>query len=126
MALSVNPIQYLFTPRVLAGMIMLPLLTAISDILGIAGGYMVGVRLLGVDPGIYFAKIIDFLKFGDIAQGSVKAVVFGAILTHIGAYKGYNTSGGAEGVGRATTEAVVMSAVLILFSDYLITVFWQS
>jgi len=125
-ALSVNPVQYLFTPRVLAGLVMLPFLTAISDLTGIAGGYVVGVQLLGVDPGIYFAKVVDFLTLGDIMQGTVKAMVFGVILTQVGAYKGFNTSGGAEGVGRATTEAVVAASVSILFADYLITVFWQS
>jgi phospholipid/cholesterol/gamma-HCH transport system permease protein len=125
-ALAVNPVQYLITPRVLAGLIMVPLLGAISDITGVLGGYLVGVVLLGVDSGIYLAKVIDFLHLSDILQGTVKAAVFGTILTHIGCYKGYQTSGGAEGVGRATTEAVVLSAVLILFSDYLITVFWQS
>ena len=124
-ALGINTVQYLFTPRVLAGFVMLPFLTAISDITGIFGGYLVGVVLLGVDPGIYFAKVVDFVTLSDIVQGTVKAAVFGTLLTHIGTYKGYNTSGGAEGVGTATTEAVVMSAILILFSDYLITVFWE-
>ncbi len=124
-ALGINTVQYLFTPRIVAGLVMLPFLTAIADITGVLGGYIVGVLLLGVDPGIYLAKVIDFVTLSDIVQGSVKAAVFGLILTHIGTYKGYNTSGGAEGVGQATTEAVVMSAVLILFSDYLITVFWQ-
>ncbi|MCH9045900.1 MAG: ABC transporter permease [SAR324 cluster bacterium] len=125
-ALAVNPVQYLVTPRVLAGFIMVPMLTAVSDMTGIVGGYLVGVILLGVDPGIYFAKVIDFVSLSDIVQGTVKAATFGTILAQVAAYKGYYTSGGAEGVGRATTEAVVVSAVLILFSDYLITVFWQS
>ena len=125
-ALAVNPVQYLITPRVLAGLITLPFLGAIADVTGVFGGYLVGVILLGVDPGIFMAKVIDFVKLGDIMQGAVKAAVFGTILTHVGCYKGYSTSGGAEGVGRATTEAVVVSAVLILFADYLITVFWQS
>lgn len=125
-ALGVNPVQYLFTPRLVAGMVMLPLLTAIANVTGVLGGYLVGVLLLGVDGGIFMAKVYDFVSFSDILQGSVKAAVFGLILTHMGAYKGYTTSGGAEGVGRATTEAVVASAVAILFSDYLITVFWQS
>ncbi|MBI3992477.1 MAG: ABC transporter permease [Candidatus Lambdaproteobacteria bacterium] len=125
-ALGVNPVQYLFTPRVLAGMLMVPLLTAIANVTGVAGGYLVGVMLLGVDGGIFMAKVYDFVSLGDIMQGTVKAAVFGLLLTQIGAYKGFNTSGGAEGVGRATTEAVVVSAVSILFSDYLITVFWQS
>ncbi len=125
-ALAVNPVQYLVTPRVLAGLVMVPMLTAIADMTGIAGGYLVGVMLLKVDPGIFWAKIIDFVTLGDIMQGTVKAATFGTLLTMVAAYKGYNTSGGAEGVGRATTEAVVISAVMILFSDYLITVFWQS
>jgi phospholipid/cholesterol/gamma-HCH transport system permease protein len=125
-ALGVNPIQYLFTPRVLAGLLMQPLLTAIADVTAVGGGYLVGVWLLGVDPGIFLAKVWDFLKLGDIMQGTLKACVFGTILTQVGCYKGYNTSGGAEGVGRATTDAVVISAISILFSDYLITVFWQT
>jgi|SRR5579863_4869347 phospholipid/cholesterol/gamma-HCH transport system permease protein len=125
-ALGVSPIQYLFTPRVLAGFLMQPLLTAIADVTAVAGGYMVGVLLLGVDPGIFMAKVWDYLDVGDILQGTVKACVFGLILTHVGCYKGYNTDGGAEGVGRATTDAVVVSAIAILFSDYLITVFWQT
>ncbi|MCH7892110.1 MAG: ABC transporter permease, partial [Gemmatimonadetes bacterium] len=125
-ALAVNPVQYLISPRVVAGLITVPFLTAIADVTGVGGGYLVGVSLLGVDPGIFMAKIYDFVTFSDVLQGTVKAAVFGTILTHIGSYKGYFTSGGAEGVGRATTEAVVMSAVMILFSDYIITVFWQS
>jgi phospholipid/cholesterol/gamma-HCH transport system permease protein len=125
-ALGVNPIQYLFSPRILAGLLMQPLLTAIDDVMAVAGGYVVGVWLLGVDSGIFMAKVWDYTHFGDIVQGNVKAMVFGVILTHVGCFKGYNTSGGAEGVGRATTEAVVISAVSILFSDYLITVFWQT
>jgi len=125
-ALAVNPVQYLISPRVIAGLLMVPILTAIADMTGIVGGYLVGVILLGVDPGIFMAKIVDFVTLGDIMQGSFKAAVFGVILTQVAAYKGYTTYGGAEGVGRATTEAVVVSAVLILFADYLITVFWQS
>jgi len=125
-ALAVNPVQYLISPRVIAGLLMVPILTAIADMTGIVGGYLVGVILLGVDPGIFMAKIVDFVTLSDILQGSFKAAVFGVILTQVAAYKGYTTYGGAEGVGRATTEAVVVSAVLILFADYLITVFWQS
>ena len=123
-ALAVNPVQFLVTPRVVAGIVMVPVLTAIADLTGIFGGYLVGVVLLGVDPGIFMAKIISFVTISDIMQGTVKAAVFGTLLTHVAAYKGYTTYGGAEGVGRATTEAVVISSVLILFSDYLITVFW--
>ena len=125
-AMAVSPVQYLVSPRVVAGMVMLPLLTAISDLTGIFGGYLVGVVLLRIDPGIFFAKIVDFVTLSDIMQGSFKAMVFGTLLSMVGCYKGYYTHGGAEGVGRATTEAVVISAVSILFCDYLITVFWQS
>ena len=125
-ALGVSPIQYLFTPRIIAGLLMTPLLTIIANIVGVAGGYLVGVGLLGVDGGLFLANVYNFVTVSDLAQGLCKAAVFGLLLTHVGAFKGYNTSGGAEGVGRATTEAVVVSAVGILFADYLITVFWQS
>ncbi len=125
-SLAVNPVQYLVTPRILAGMLVMPMLAVIADLMGIVGGYLVGVLLLGVDGGIFYAKILAFVTFSDIMQGTLKSIVFGLILTQVGAYKGYYTKGGAEGVGRATTEAVVMAAVLILLADYLITVFWQS
>ena len=125
-SLAVNPVQYLVTPRILAGMLVMPMLSIISDFMGIIGGYLVGVQLLGVDSGIFYAKILDFVTLSDVMQGTLKSVVFGLILTQVGAYKGYHTQGGAEGVGRATTEAVVMTSILILFLDYLITVFWQS
>ena len=126
LAMAVNPVQYLITPRVLAGVIMLPILTSIADLTGLLGSYLVGVVLLKVDPGIFTAKVIDFLTFSDIMQGAFKAAVFGIILTQVGCFKGYHSSGGAEGVGRSTTQAVVVSSVLILMFDYLITVFWQS
>ncbi len=126
LAMAVNPIQYLITPRVLAGLIMMPMLTVIADLTGLMGSYLVGVLLLKVDPGIFVTKIRDFLSFSDILQGSFKAAVFGITLTQVGCFNGYHTHGGAEGVGRATTKAVVVSSVLILMFDYLITVFWQS
>ncbi len=119
--MALNPIKYLVTPRVIASFIMLPVLTAISDFVGIVGGYLVGVKLLGINEGAYITKIENNLELGDIYNGLVKAAVFGLILSVISCYKGYNTRGGAEGVGRATTEAVVLSSVTILISDYVLT-----
>ncbi|WP_232034756.1 MlaE family ABC transporter permease [Desulfovibrio ferrophilus] len=121
--MAINPVQYLVTPRVLAGFLMLPLLTVISDFVGILGGYLIGVKTLGINSGIFMNKIYELLTLDDIYEGLYKAAVFGAILTLVGCYKGFYTSGGAEGVGRATTEAVVLSSVLILASDYVMTAF---
>lgn len=119
--MAVSPIQYLVLPRVLAAVLMLPVLTVVADAIGIAGGYVVGVKLLGINAGIFEAKIIEYLDFSDIAMGLTKAAFFGLILSVVGCYKGIYTSGGAEGVGRATTEAVVMASVLILAADYMLT-----
>lgn len=119
--MAVNPVQYLVTPRILAGILMLPMLTVIADFVGVIGGYVVGVHLLGVDSGIFMNKIYELVDMDDLYNGMVKSGVFGLILTHIGCYKGFYTRGGAEGVGRATTESVVMASVLILMSDYILT-----
>lgn len=119
--MAVSPVQYLVMPRVVAGLIMLPLLTALSDFIGVVGGYLVGVKLLGINSGIFLGRIYDLVEPGDIYNGLIKAAVFGVILTLTGCYKGYYTTGGAEGVGRATTDAVVVSSVLILSSDYIMT-----
>ena len=120
-AMSVNPIQYLVLPRVIAGIVMLPFLTIISDVIGIAGGYFVGVHLLQINSGIFIARMTELVELGDIFNGLVKSAVFGLILTLIGCYKGFFTTGGAEGVGRSTTHAVVLSSVTILISDYFLT-----
>jgi phospholipid/cholesterol/gamma-HCH transport system permease protein len=88
---------------------------------GTMGGYFVGVVLLGINTGVYMDKTVNWLELSDLVQGMVKAVFFGLILTLIGCYKGYNTTGGAEGVGRSTTEAVVVSSVAILIGTYVIT-----
>ena len=119
--MAVNPIQYLVLPRVLAAVLMLPVLTIICDFVGIVGGYLVGVKLLGINEGIFIAKIIEYLEVADITMGLVKASFFGLILSLIGCYKGFYTTGGAEGVGRATTQAVVLASVLILAADYVLT-----
>lgn len=119
--MAVSPVQYLVTPRILAGLVMLPLLTALSDFIGVVGGYIVGVKLLGINSGIFMGRIYDLVETGDIFNGLTKAAVFGVILSLTGCYKGYYTTGGAEGVGRATTNAVVVSSVLILTADYIMT-----
>jgi len=119
--MAANPIQYLIVPRVIAGILMLPVLTIVADFLGIVGGYLVGVVLLDVNSGMFVANIIEYLDLSDIFHGLTKSVFFGLILSHIGCYKGFFTKGGAEGVGKATTQAVVLSSVLILVGDYILT-----
>ena len=119
--MAINPVQYLVLPRITAGVIMLPLLTALSDFIGVVGGYLVGVKLLGIHGGIFMNKIYEYVELSDIYNGLIKAACFGLILTLVGCYKGFYTRGGAEGVGRATTQAVVLSSVLILTFDYVLT-----
>jgi len=119
--LAVNPVEYLIVPRVIAGVIMLPVLTVLSDFLGIVGGYFVGVKLLGISSGAYISKLIQYVDLSDLYNGLLKAACFGLILSFIGCYKGYTTSGGAEGVGRATTQAVVMASAMLLVADYFLT-----
>lgn len=119
--MAINPIQYLVVPRIWAGVLMLPLLTAINILVGIIGGYFVGVVLLNINSGVFISKMTNMMELADLVQGMVKSIVFGLILTLIGCYKGYQTYGGAEGVGRATTEAVVISSVSILIGTYVIT-----
>ncbi len=119
--MALNPTKYLITPNILAGLITFPLLTAIFDVIGIYGGYLVGVQLLGVGGGIYFGEMQHFLGRRDVMIGVYKSLTFGLIVCWISCYKGFHTSYGAEGVSRATTEAVVMSSVWILISDYFLT-----
>ena len=120
-SMSVNPVQYLVMPRVLAGVLMLPILTVVCDFIGIIGSYLVGVGILGINSGVFVEKIIEYVSVKDIFNGLAKSVVFGLILTLIGCYKGFYASGGAEGVGKATTQSVVLSSVTILVSDYFLT-----
>jgi phospholipid/cholesterol/gamma-HCH transport system permease protein len=119
--MAVDPVKYLVVPRIIAGVTMAPLLCIISDFVGIVGGYFVGVGLLGINSGAYVSNTVKYVGFSDIYNGLVKAAAFGFILAAIGCYKGYRASGGAQGVGRATTEAVVLASVLILVADYLLT-----
>ncbi len=120
-AMAVNPVNHLVAPRILAGTLMTPVLTGVTDFIGIAGGYFVGVYLLGMDRVTFLGRIEDYVEPADIMHGLSKAVVFGLILSLVGCYKGMTTDGGAQGVGRSTTQAVVIASILILVSDYLFT-----
>ncbi|MDQ5988263.1 MAG: ABC transporter permease [Syntrophus sp. SKADARSKE-3] len=119
--MAANPVKYLVVPRIVATVIMLPFLTIVSDFMGIVGGYFVGVELLHINAGSFMKNISKMVELNDIYNGLVKAACFGLILSVVGCYKGFNTTGGAEGVGRATTEAVVLSSITILISDYFLT-----
>jgi len=116
-----NPVKHLIVPRVIAGVIMVPILTIVSDFVGIIGGYFVGVVILDINAGAFVKNITRYVELDDIYNGLIKAAVFGLILSLVGCYKGFNTTGGAEGVGRATTEAVVLASISILISDYFLT-----
>ena len=119
--LSTNPVKYLVAPRLLAGLLMLPLLVVVADIIGIFGGYIVGVYRLGFNPANYLSRTWEFLQFNDVVSGLTKAAVFGFLITLMGCYHGYNSRGGAQGVGQATTNAVVSAAIMILIFNYVIT-----
>ena len=119
--LATDPIKYLVVPRFLACLLAMPLLTVIADVVGIGGGYFVSVNILHANPVIYMRRTIDFLELKDIYTGLFKALIFGMIIAIIGCYKGFYTQGGAEGVGKATTGAVVIASMLILISDYFLT-----
>ncbi|HHL39344.1 MAG TPA: ABC transporter permease [Deltaproteobacteria bacterium] len=119
--MALNPVKYLVSPRIIAGIVMLPVLTVVTDFVGVVGGYLVGVKLLGINPGVYIGRTVDFVTVSDIMNGLTKSVFFGLIISLIACYYGFYTSGGAEGVGRAATKAVVMGCVCILISDYLLS-----
>ena len=119
--MSTRPIQYLVIPRVLAGIICLPILVLIGDVIGIMGGWIIGVYQLGFNSAIYIDRTIEYLEIIDIFQGIVKAIVFGFIISLMGCYQGFNCGQGAQGVGKATTNAVVTSSILILIFNYIIT-----
>ena len=119
--LSTNPFKYLVAPRLFAGVLVLPILVAVADIIGVLGGYIVSIQKLGLNPTIYLQKTALFLEPFDIISGLIKAAVFGFIISLMGCYHGYHSEGGARGVGNATTNAVVSASVLILGCNYLIT-----
>jgi phospholipid/cholesterol/gamma-HCH transport system permease protein len=119
--LATNPVKYLIVPRFIAGILMLPALVAVADITGIIGGYFVTVGLFKASSIVYWKRTWDFIEAGDIFNGLLKACFFGATISLISCYKGFYTRGGAEGVGKATTGAVVLSSMTILISDYFLS-----
>lgn len=119
--LSTRPMQYLVAPRILAGTICLPFLVLIGDLIGVFGGYIVGVYRLNFNATVYLSRTLEYLEVSDVTLGLVKAAVFGFLIALMGCYHGYYSGRGAEGVGRATTNAVVSSSILILISNYLVT-----
>jgi phospholipid/cholesterol/gamma-HCH transport system permease protein len=119
--LSTNPLKYLVAPRLVAGLLMLPLLVAVADLIGVFGGYIVSIYKLGFNPATYIKNTVDFVEALDVVSGLVKAAVYGFIVTLMGCYHGYHSKGGAQGVGAATTNAVVSASILILIFNYIIT-----
>ncbi len=119
--LSTNPFKYLVFPRIIAGFTMLPALVLIADVIGVFGGYLVGVYKLGFNPANYMQQTWKYLETDDVVSGLIKASAFGVIITTMGCYHGYQSGRGAEGVGRATTNAVVSASILILFMNYALT-----
>jgi phospholipid/cholesterol/gamma-HCH transport system permease protein len=122
--LSTDPFKYLVAPRVLAATLTLPILVLVADIIGVMGGYLVAVNSLDFNGAAYLRNTFEFVEPQDVILGLVKAAVFGFIIAAVGCYQGYNSSGGALGVGRAATNAVVGAIVLILAVNYLITAFF--
>lgn len=122
--LATSPIKYLVVPRLLAALLMLPVLTIYSDIIGMLGGYLVGVLKLGISSSMYIKMTWDVLVFKDVFSGLFKSIFFGGIIAIIGCYEGFATTGGAEGVGRSTTRSVVTSFILIIASNCLFTAFF--
>ncbi len=119
--LSTNPYKYLVAPRIIAGLLMLPCLVLVADIIGVFGGFLVGTYQLGYNPATYIHSSWEYLKPIDVISGLIKASVFGFIISLLGCYNGYNSRGGAQGVGQATTNAVVSASILILTSNYILT-----
>ena len=116
--LATNPIKYLVVPRFLAGLFVLPLLAIIADIVSVIGGYMIAVHVLGANSVVYIRMTTEYVELNDVYGGLIKSSVFGVIISLVSCYKGFYTEGGAEGVGRATTGAVVLSMMSILIADY--------
>ncbi|MEZ5904715.1 MAG: ABC transporter permease [Geminicoccaceae bacterium] len=119
--LSTDPLRYLVFPRLIAGFITLPLLVVVANVIGVMGGYLVGVHKLGFGPVEYLNRTFEYLEMQDVVSGLAKAAVFGFIIALMGCYHGYNSEGGAQGVGMATTRAVVSASILILTANYFIT-----
>jgi phospholipid/cholesterol/gamma-HCH transport system permease protein len=120
-AMGTDPIRKLVTPRVIATTLMLPLLTALADLLGLIGGYLVSAFTLRLNAVTFWTRALNILEFSDLMQGLSKPIVFGLILSTVGCYQGLNVKGGTQGVGRATTQAVVTSSVFILITNFFLT-----
>lgn len=121
LAMAVNPVHYLVIPRVVATVLVMPLLTGLFNLVGGFGSYLVGVKLLDINAGIFMSKLSWYVDIADLVQGLFKACCFGFILALVGCYRGLQAHGGAKGVGEATTSAVVIASVAILVSDYFLT-----
>jgi phospholipid/cholesterol/gamma-HCH transport system permease protein len=119
--LATNPVKYLVVPRLIAAVISMPLLVAVADSIGVFGGYIVATQSLGFTGSIYLKNTMDFVTSQDISSGLIKATVFGFIIALMGCYNGFNSKGGAQGVGTATTDAVVSASILILAANYILT-----
>lgn len=119
--MAVNPVQYLVVPRVLAGMITVPILTLFFDVIGMVGAYLVGVHLMQLDPGVFMGRMQWLVDWDDVRQGLIKAAIFGFTVSLIACRQGFFATGGAAGVGRATNRSVVHNAIAILALDYLVT-----
>ena len=121
-AMAVDPINYLVKPRLVAAILVLPMLTAIFDLVGITGSYFISIYVLHLSKPEFFVRLEDWVDWNDVTAGLIKAVVFGAVIGVVGCYKGLYASGGAEGVGQATTSSVVVASVIILILNYFIAI----
>jgi len=119
--MAIDPVKYVISPKILAGIISLPLLTAVFDVVGIMGGYLVGVKLLGVNEGAYFGKMVTSVTFTDIYGGILKSLSFGLLIAWISSFMGFTADPTTEGVSAATTNAVVITSLSILIVDYILT-----
>jgi phospholipid/cholesterol/gamma-HCH transport system permease protein len=119
--LSTNPMKYLVTPRLIAAVITMPLLVAVADSIGVFGGYVVAVDSLNFNGAVYLKNTVNFVTQGDVTSGLTKAAVFGFLIALLGCYNGFHSKGGAQGVGAATTNAVVSASILILAANYVMT-----
>jgi phospholipid/cholesterol/gamma-HCH transport system permease protein len=119
--LSTNPMKYLVVPRLVAAVVTLPLLVLVADSIGVFGGYVVSTESLGFNGAVYIKNTVDFMTRQDVTSGVIKVAVFGFIIALMGCYNGFHSRGGAQGVGNATTNAVVTSSILILAANYFLT-----
>ena len=119
--LSTNPIKYLVVPRIVAAVISMPILVALADSIGVFGGYVASTEALGFNGAVYLGNTVNGVTYDDVSSGLIKAAVFGFIIALMGCYNGFHSKGGAQGVGSATTNAVVSASILILAANYILT-----